>query len=103
MVGRWTVPLAVANMLFNLAISVVACPSMTDSGLWDPQIVLRMEEALEISSGSLDAILGGVATAAIAAIVTLCVIDSAMGFLKGKNARLLDIPDEMRGWMGTER
>ena len=102
-VGRWTMPLAAANTLFNLAMAVVACLAITDSGLWNSEITLRMEEVLEVTAGSLDAILGGIAMAAVIVIVIMCVIDSAMGFLKSKDIRLFDIPDKIIGWMGAER
>lgn len=101
--GKWTVPLAVANMLFNLAIAFVACLVLTDRNLWNPGFFTRIGEVFEVSAGTMDMILGIAVTVTIAAIVLMSVLDSAMGFLKSKNVRLLDMPDKIRGWMGAER
>lgn len=101
--GKWTVPLAVANMLFNLAIAFVACLALTDRSLWNPGLFTRMGEVFEVSAGTMYMIPGIAVTVTIAAIVLISVLDSAMGFLKSKDVRLLDMPDKIRGWMGAER
>ena len=101
--GRWTVPLAVANMLFNLAIAVMAFLVLTDSTLWNSGLFIRIEDVLGASAGTMDIVPGAVVVMIMVAIVLICVIDSALGFLKSKEVRLLDMPNKIRGWMGAER
>ena len=101
--GRWTVPLAVANTLFNLAFVILACLAITDSGLWNQEFISHMEGVFEISAGTLEAIMEAGRTAAVVIAILLGVLDSIMGFLKSKDVRLRDLPDKVLGLMGAER
>ena len=101
--GRWTMPLAIVNTLSNVAIAVVAIIALTDRGLWNYGLVTHMAEIFETSAGTLGSILGGLMTAAIVITVLACILDSAMGFFKSKELRLLDMSSKIQGWLGTEK
>lgn len=98
--GRWTLRVAEINALYNLAIVVLAGVALTDRSLFNEELITRLQEATDAPSAD---VVWNMGAAAIAAIILLCILDSALGFLKSKEVRLRDVPGKIWAWVGAER
>lgn len=85
---KWVLPLAIANTLNNLALSILICVLLTDARLLNPEFVLRLGNLFKTSSSHIMTMLNRGFTIFSVIFILGCALDSVMGFMKCRSLNL---------------
>ena len=84
---RWTLPLAMANTVNNLVLSILVSIMAYDTTLFHPDFISGFAGIFNISVNRMTSILHNSLTAFVIVFIVLCAIDSINGFVKSRKKR----------------